>query len=43
MQRGSNIAVKHLDSLPDAGVEVYSAMTREAQEGACHDVGELRA
>jgi len=33
---------KHPDSLLDAGVELDSAMTREAQEGDRRDAGELR-
>jgi len=33
---------KHPDSLPDARVELDSAMPREAQEGDCGDTGELR-
>jgi len=33
---------KHPDSLPDARVELDSAMTREAQEGDRRDAGELR-
>jgi len=33
---------KHPDSLPDARVELYSAMTWEAQEGGHRDAGELR-
>jgi len=33
---------KHPDSLPDARVELDSAMTREAQEGDCRDARELR-
>ena len=32
---------KHRDSLPDARVELESAMTREAQEGGRQDAGEL--
>jgi len=32
---------KHLDSLPDARVQLDSAMTREAQEGDRRDAGEL--
>jgi len=32
----------HLDSFPDARVELDSAMTREAQEGDRWDAGELR-
>jgi len=33
---------KHPHSLPDARVELDSAMTREAQEGDRRDAGELR-
>ena len=33
---------KHPASLPDARVELDSAMTREAQEGGRWDAGELR-
>jgi len=33
--------IKHPDSLPDARVELDSAMTREAQEGDRRDAGEL--
>jgi len=33
---------KHPDSLPDARVELDSAMTREIQEGHLWDAGELR-
>jgi len=33
---------KHPDSLPDARVELDSAMTREAQEGGRRDAGEPR-
>ena len=33
---------KHPDCLPDARVELDSAMTREAQEGGCWDAGERR-
>jgi len=33
---------KHPDSLPDARVELDSALTREAQEGDRRDAGELR-
>ena len=33
---------KHPDSLPEARVELDSAMTREAQEGDRGDAGELR-
>jgi len=33
---------KHPDSLPNASVELGSAMTREAQEGDRRDAGELR-
>jgi len=33
---------KHQDSLPDARVELDSAMTREAQEGDRRDAGEQR-
>ena len=32
----------HPDSLPDARMEVDSAMPREAQEGDGRDAGELR-
>jgi len=32
---------KHLDSLPDASLELDSAMTREVQEGGRRDAGEL--
>jgi len=34
---------KHPDSLPDDRVELYSTMTREAQEGGRQDAGELSA
>jgi len=33
---------RHPESLPDARVELDSAMTRGAQEGGHRDVGELR-
>jgi len=33
---------KHPHSLPDARVELDSAMTRMAQEGDCRDAVELR-
>jgi len=32
---------KYQDSLPDARVELDSAMMREAQEGGCQNAGEL--
>jgi len=39
---GSIRETKQPDSLLDAGVELGSAMRREAQEGDRRDVGELR-
>jgi len=33
---------KHPDSLPDARLDLDSAMTREAQEGDGQNAGELR-
>jgi len=33
---------KHPDSLPDARVELDSAMTRESPERDCRDMAELR-